>query len=88
MTIPADYGQITTDLTVTVPAGTGGGIYPHKMLVEATYNLYIPEDNVVIPGAGYDSMEPVFNTEIVKFPAIALPIISVLGLMYVMNRRK
>lgn len=93
MTIPADYGQITTDLTVIVPAGTGDGIYPHKMLVEAAYDLYIPEDNIIIPGF-YDSMEPAFNTEISnittipEFPTFALPIIIVLGTMYVMKRRR
>ena len=100
--IPAGMGNsITTTLHVSVPRGTRNGIYYiHRINAVAEYELYPgclsefgdasicvltendPEDfNTHIIGGTQ-------NTEIPEFPTIALPVISILGLIFVMRRKK
>jgi hypothetical protein len=101
MITPDNYGSITTTLTVTAPIGTGN--YPHKVTAVALYDMYIPDDpdtpddeSFLIPGAGFDSDYDFFITEILEstpapipeFPTIALPIISVLGLVFLLRKNK
>jgi hypothetical protein len=102
LTTPDNYGSITTTLTITAPSGTVDGDYSHKVTAEAVYDLYIPDnpsttddESLLIPGAGFDSDYDFFNTEISgsnpapipEFPTVALPIVSVLGLMFLLRKK-
>lgn len=101
LTTPHNFGSITTTLTVTAPSVTGN--YPHKVTAEAVSDFYIPDDpstpddeSLLIPGAGIDTDYDFFNTEITEstptpipeFPTIALPIISVLGLVFLLRKNR
>ncbi len=87
-TIPAGNGNsITTTLHVTIPPGQTSQIYNQQVTSEAQYELF--------PGYIASDNDPEnFNTEITditpipEFPTIALPIISALGLMFMMSRQK
>jgi len=87
-TIPAGSGNsLTTTLHVTAPAGTSPNIYSHQVTAEAQYEIF--------PGFyGTDSDPDNFNTQITattpipEFPTIALPLISVLGIMFLLGRKR
>lgn len=102
MKTPDNYGSITTTLTITAPSGTGDGNYPHKVTAAASYDMYIPDDpntqddeSLLLMGEGIDSDYDFFNTEISgntpasipEFPTIALPIILVLGVMFLFRKK-
>lgn len=103
LSIPADYGIVTTTLTIVAPSSTGVGDYSHKVNVDAKYDLYIPDDpstsydeTLFIPEFGIDNDYHFFYTAIAgstlapipEFPTVALPIISALGLLFLMRRGK
>ncbi len=88
--IPAGNGNsITATLHVTIPPSQTIQIYDNQVTADAEYELF--------PGFfGSDSDPENFNTEITattgtdipEFPTIALPIVSVLGLMFLISRQK
>ena len=92
-TIPAgiDAG-ISTVLSVTSPAGTTSGIYGHQINAEVEYMLMVPFPPFALTLPESDPEN--FNTQIQgttpipEFPTIALPVLSVIGLLFVFERRK
>jgi len=90
------YGSPNADKTVTlaidVPAGTTAGDYILKVKGDG----YSPDYSVTpsVPDTLLGSIESsefpitVTVTAIPEFPTVALPIISVLGLVFLMSRRK
>ncbi len=75
-------GTKTVELSITVPAGTPNGDYFHDVrgfAVVPGFEGIFDEDT---------TFTNVLTTAIPEFPTIALPIISALGLMFLMSRRK
>lgn len=83
----------TVTLRVTIPSSPSVGIHAHQVTAEASYEM--------IPGIpdflGFDSDYENFDTEIIEsspntaipeFPTITIPVISVLGIMFLMSKRK
>ena len=92
-TIPAVNGAyITTTLQITAPASTLSNTYGHQITANATYEMW--------SGSGFggvygeDSQPCNFDVQITgttpipEFPTMALPVLSVIGLMLVFGRRK
>lgn len=71
------------DLTVTVPAGKPAGTYTFD--VSADWSK--PLGPFTISGTG-NYLDVILNVEIPEFPTIALPVLSVMGLMLVFGRRR
>jgi hypothetical protein len=81
----------TVALEVTVPPGTSAGEYQLKVLGEG----YLPDfDDPTIPAKFLGSMESsnfpitVTVTAIPEFPTIVMPVISALGIVFLVSRRK
>jgi hypothetical protein len=79
------------------------GTYPHTGAAVAFYGMYTPEDpdtpdddSILLEGAGIDSDCDFFNIElsgstpapIPEFLTIGLPVISVLGLLFLLRKNK
>lgn len=97
--LPAGEGSfITTTLHITIPLGTGTDIYNHRINVSAEFELYpgcsLIESDPSICFLPENDPED-FNTHVIastapipEFPTVALPIISAMGIMLIMSRRK
>ena len=79
--LPGETKQV--DLTVTVPAGKPAGTYTFD--VNANWDK--PLGPFTISGTG-NYLDVVLNVEIPEFPTIALPVLSVIGLLLVFERRR
>ena len=79
--LPGETKQV--DLTVTVPAGKPAGTYTFD--VNADWNK--PLGPFTISGTG-NYLDVVLNVTIPEFPTVALPMLSVIGLLFVFNRRR
>lgn len=89
---------INTILSVTSPAGMARGIYGHQINAEVEYTLMLSDPLMAfIPSIPLTLTEfdpENFNTEIQdsasipEFPTIALPVLSVIGLLFVFERRR
>jgi hypothetical protein len=91
---PAEYSDVggeetrNFEVTITVPAGTTPGTYNFKIyligdgavLGSQDVSITVPGD---IPDDGGDD-----DVEVPEFPSIALPVVSILGLVLVFQRRK
>ncbi len=79
----------TANLEIDVPPGTPGGIYYLKI----KGNGYLPDFNdPARPDLSFvaeDAVIPIYvDVQIPEFPTIAMPIISALGIVFLMSRRK
>jgi hypothetical protein len=79
----------TANLQIHVPPGTPGGVYYLKI----KGNGYLPDPNDPnqpdLSFIAEDAVIPIYvDVQIPEFPTMAMPIISVLGLVFLMSRRK
>lgn len=74
----------TVNLEIDVPAGTPAGVYYMKITGNGYYDNFIDPDFI----AESDEIPIYVDVQIPEFPTIAMPIISVLGLVFLMSRRK
>jgi len=83
------FSSKLVDLAVTVPTGKPEGTYSFD--INATWNKTLggfgPIPSYTISGKG-NYLGVILDVEIPEFSTIALPIISVLGIMFLMTRRK
>lgn len=97
--IPAGDGQsISTVLSVTSLSSAGIGIYGHQINAEAEYTVMLSDPLMPfippIPLTLTEFDPENFNTQIQdttpipEFPTIALPVLSIIGLLFVFERRK
>jgi len=88
---PGKGNRITTTLHIT-PLGATPDTYNHKIEVISDSTLYDQDGNAVVSLSGDSDYEEfatiIEGTPIPEFPTIALPIVSVLGLMLLISRRK
>ena len=79
--LPGETKQV--DLTVTVPAGKPAGTYTFDVKAD-WYTILGP---FTISGTG-NYLNVVLNVEVPEFPTIALPVLSVIGLLFIFEKRK
>ena len=72
------------DLTVTVPAGKPAGTYTFDVNADwdTTFGPFL-----TISGTG-NYLDVILNVEVPEFPTIALPVLSVIGLLFIFEKRK
>ena len=90
--------NLTIELSVTSPFGTPNGLYNHKVDGNGHITIVIPgipgiisESYIDLPEYDYEFFDTIIydsTAPIPEFPTIALPVLSVIGLMLMFGRRK
>ena len=82
---PGDRKEVL--LTISVPGGTANGEYFHDVIAQGIY--YDDAGQLIVDELGsYREYLNVETIAIPEFATIAMPVISVLGMMFIMQRRR